>query len=240
MRSSARVPGGLGACKGARCSKSSISPCGELLRQRWRRTSRGLQIGALPPRKTRAEACQNKTTLSGLGSRRGPWIFPRAELAWPVCACFSSPAGLTQSPSPGATGNRRSRLTLFREKRSTAKITQRKRWVPGLPRFLASAFETEKPTGPLWGVSVAHRAPPFGLSHLVFLAPWRFKNFGLRITVPPTLLQCQARRDSPSRNPFGLMGGAVPLGKAPWMNRRTRAAGGDCRFLLRALQYTSP
>ena len=39
-------------------------------------------------------------------------------------------------------------LTLIREKRSTAKITQPRRWVPGSPRFPGSAFGTERPDGP--------------------------------------------------------------------------------------------
>jgi hypothetical protein len=43
--------------------------------------------------------------------------------------------------------------------------------------------------GPLWGVGVANRAPPFGPSHLVFRVPsagcpWRFKDFGLRLNLP--------------------------------------------------------
>jgi hypothetical protein len=38
---------------------------------------------------------------------------------------------------------------------------------------------------PLWGVGVAHRALPFGPSHLVSTARWRFKSFGLRKITSP-------------------------------------------------------
>jgi hypothetical protein len=58
--------------------------------------------------------CRPSGSRAALGESvpRGPWLLPRAGRPAPAFPCFSSPAGSTCSPSPGATGLRRSGPTV--------------------------------------------------------------------------------------------------------------------------------
>ena len=104
-------------------------------------------------------------------------------------------------------------LTLSRKNTLTAK-TPRSSSSPG------SAFGTERPDGPLWGVSVAPRAPFCSPSPLALLAPWRFKNFGL-----------------------GLGPGyGGPKGRAGRRRRSVRSRGGGeaADFMIRRKSFFTP
>ena len=100
--------------------------------------------------------------------------------------CWSHAGHDNNKQTPG-----HKQLPLFREKRSTAKT-------PRPSRFKTSSLETMKLDGPFWGVRVAHPASPSGPSHPVFLAPWRFKDFGLRLLLTSCRMPHHARSFSHS------------------------------------------
>ena len=56
-------------------------------------------------------------------------------------------------------------------------------------------LKTKKPDGPARGVNiVAHPAPLFSVFHLMFVAPGRFKGFGLRLAIKRVQQDIQTHR----------------------------------------------
>jgi len=64
-------------------------------------------------------------------------------------------------------------------------ITQRQRWVPGSPRIRCSHPPSNERDDPLRGVQRFRRFSPEWAVFLALLAPWRFGNFGSRLTLAP-------------------------------------------------------